>query len=103
MSQGSSMQILSILKAQGFDVQNHPGNADAIDQAGYYFNSEACQIEHWSTECEYNKVLGFHNCKNANGLIRDGWQSILPFEDVEGLIQSIEVWDRHLIRYGVKK
>lgn len=101
MSLGNSEKIISILSGRGFEVNPHPGR-DNIDRPGYYFNDDTLQIEHWSEECEYNRVMGLHHYNNENGLIQDGFQSVLPFTDAEELVQSIEVWDKHLVKYGVK-
>ena len=103
MSLGASQKIIDTLNTLGFDLKKHPGNKDEILEPGFYLNEDMCQIEHWSGECEYNKVMGLHDFKNESGLIRDGWQSTLPFEDIEGLVNSIEIWDRHLQKYGVRK
>ena len=102
MKLGNSEKIISFLNGRGYSLRKHPGDKNEISEPGFYFNDETCQIEHWSTECDYNRVMGLHNFKNEAGLIQDGWQSVLPFEDVDGLVQSIEVWDRHLTKYGVK-
>lgn len=101
MSLGSSDQIISFLNTRGFEVYQHPG-LNNIERPGYYFNEETCQIEHWSEECDYNRVMGLHNYSNDKGLIQDGFQSILVFSDAEELVQSIEIWDKHLVKYGVK-
>lgn len=101
MSLGSSEKIISILSGRGFEVKPHPGR-DNIDSPGYYFNDDTLQIEHWSEECEYNRIMGLHHYNNDKGLIQDGFQSVLPFSDAEELVQSIEIWDKHLVKYGVK-
>lgn len=101
MRLGKSKEIISTLSGRGFDVKEYPGR-DQIEEPGYYFNDETCQIEHWSEECDYNRIMGLHHYSNEKGLIQDGFQSVLPFSDVEELVQSIEIWDKHLVKYGVK-
>jgi hypothetical protein len=101
MNNGPWEKIISILSGHGFEVKKYL-SPDSIKKPGFYFNEKSFQIEHWSKECGYNRVMALYNQKNKSGLIQDGWQSVLHFEDVDRLIQSIKVWDNHLTKYGVK-
>lgn len=40
---------------------------------------------------------------NVKGLINDGFQSILGFEDSDHFAKNIVNWQKHLIRHGVIK
>jgi hypothetical protein len=101
MSEDNSQTISSILSGQGIEILEYPeGGMDEIEQPGFYYNSQAAQIEHWSEPCEYNNVMRSH-FSNRHGIIQDGFQSVLAFEDIVGLSNSIQNWHKHLIRYGV--
>jgi len=101
MSQDSLDQISSILSGQGIEILEYPdGGMDEIRDPGFYYNPLAVQIEHWSLPCEYNNVMRSH-FSNKNGIIQDGFQSVLAFEDITGLSAAIQNWNKHLIRYGV--
>ena len=100
MKKGSLKEIINFLNGHGFKISESPGSEN-IDKPGFYYNDDSCRIEHWSEECDYNKIMAFDE-KNGNGLIKDGFQSIIGFENLDGLIKTIEVWDAHLKKYGVK-
>ncbi len=101
MSEDSLGQISSILSGQGIEIHEYPeGGVDEIEEMGFYYNPKAVQIEHWSAPCEYNSAMQSH-FSNRNGIIQDGFQSLLPFDDIIGLSAAIQNWNEHLTRYGV--
>ena len=101
MSQDNLDIISSTLSGQGIEILEYPeGGMDEIAEPGFYYNAQAVQIEHWSHPCEYNRVMASH-FSNRNGIIQDGFQSVLAFEDIVGLKNSIQNWNEHLKKYGV--
>jgi hypothetical protein len=101
MNLDSSETIISTLNGQGLEVFEYPdGGMDEIAAPGFYFNHQTASIEHWSLPCDYNNVMQSH-FSNKNGIIQDGFQSVLPFEDIMDLSDKIKNWNEHLIRYGV--
>ncbi len=101
MIEKSGDLISSTLNGLGFNILRYPDNGmDEITEPGFYYNSQAAQIEHWSEPCEYNNPMR-SNFSNRNGIIQDGFQSVLAFEDINGLSAAIDNWNKHLIRYGV--
>lgn len=101
MSQDNCHTIFNTLNGQGIEILEYPeGGMQEIDQPGFYYNSQSAQIEHWSLPCEYNSPMISH-FSNKNGIIQDGFQSVLAFEDIIGLKNSIQNWNEHLKKYGV--
>lgn len=101
MNLGNSDTIFSTLNGQGIEILPYPdGGMDEIAAPGFYYNWQTAHIEHWSLPCDYNNVMQSH-FSNKNGIIQDGFQSVLPFEDISGLSTAIKNWNEHLIRYGV--
>lgn len=101
MNEEISEQIFSILSGQTIDIYEYPdGGFEDIAEPGYYYNRQALQIEHWSLLCDYNRIMASH-FSNRNGIIKDGFQSVLAFEDITGLVEAIKNWNNHLIKYGV--
>lgn len=98
-----SATIISILNGCGVKVFPYPkGGRNDVDKPGFYWNAALNQIEHWSIICEYNAVMASTQM-NVKGLINDGFQSILGFEDSDHFAKNIVNWQKHLIRHGVIK
>ena len=93
--------LLATLNGMGFPVVRYPrGGAETISESGFYFNQPSAQIEHWSTLAPWNQILADHS-SNKLGMICDGYQSILPFEDLEHMLSSLKVWKAFIDKQGV--
>lgn len=98
---GLVQTILDGLNGLEYEVYPYPDlGMDEITEPGFYYNDRACQVEHWSLPCEYNRVMASH-FSNKHGIIQDGFQSTLAFEDFHSLRNSIQNWNEHLKKYGV--
>jgi hypothetical protein len=98
---GNLEQIISILNGRGIELNQYPQQGrDAISEPGYYYNSDSAHIEHWSQPCLYTHAMYSH-FSNKNQLVQDGFKSILAVEDIDELVEKINNWTAHLVRYGV--
>lgn len=97
--------LLATINGMGFPCFRYPKavpgqeRRDQIVMPGYYYNEPLAQIEHWSLPAKWNAIMADH-ASNNKGLILDGFQSVLPFEDIEHMISSLNVWKSYMDKLG---
>lgn len=84
----------------GIELSLFPGR-EQVTAPGFYWNPQQASVEHWSVPCAYTAAMVNNHFMNSQGLLQDGWQSILGSEDLSHFTQTIKNWSDYLKANGV--